>query len=304
MDLTVIIPTYNPHTGRLNRTLNALKAQTLNTDRWELIVVDNNSAVPVPETIAFGWHPKSRLIRESRQGLTYARLKGFEAALGNIIVLVDDDNVLAADYLEQLLRIFGEHPLIGAVGGKCIPQFESQEPVWLKEFYGNLALRDLGEHTLINSWNESYPEAAPLGAGMALRKKGLENYMTKILNRADPILDRTGTSLGSGGDNDMVLEVLKAGWQVGYFPELVLTHLIPEERTKPDYIARLLNQTNCSWIQLLESHGINPWKKIPQWSLPLRKLKAWFTYAAWKNTPAWIRWNGACGTFDGLSKIG
>ncbi|MCO5947676.1 glycosyltransferase [Mucilaginibacter flavidus] len=301
--LSVIIPTYNPDQSRLDLTLDSLKKQTLPFDRWELIIIDNNSSLPVSKMVDLSWHPNWRIIFERRQGLTYARTKGFLEASGDILIMVDDDNMLHTDYLSHTLQIFSEYPFMGAAGGKSIPQFELEPQVWLKEFYGNLALRDLGEEILVDTWNNTYPRAAPIGAGMAIRKHALDGYISKITSNKNVIADRQGSSLSSGGDNDIVLEILKGGYQSGYFPSLTLTHIISRERTNFTYLVRLLNNMNKSWVMLLASHGICPWKKIPAWSVPLRKAKAWFTYKAWSNKVNYIRWSGACGTFDGLSEI-
>lgn len=300
---TVIIPTYNPDEYRLNLTISGLKAQTLSSDQWELIIVDNNSFVPVNELLDLGWHPCAKIVVEKKQGLTYARMKGFAEATGDIIILVDDDNILSPNYLEHSVNIFNDHIFMGAAGGKSIPLFERQPKEWIFEFYGNLALRDLGNESFINQWEHSYPPAAPLGAGMILRKKALENYVAKITLNKNVIADRQGSSLSSGGDNDIVLEVIKAGYQVGYFPSLTLTHVIPAERISATYLARLLNNINRSWIKVLASHGINPWRRVPRWTLPLRKAKAWLTYKAYLSEVHYIRWKGACGTFDGLAEI-
>lgn len=301
--LSVIIPTYNPDPYRLYLTLDSLKKQTLPYDRWELIIIDNNSSLPVSKMVDLSWHPNWRIVVERRQGLTYARTKGFLEAAGDFVLLVDDDNMLQTDYLSYTLQIFSEYPLMGAAGGKSIPKFELEPPVWLKEFHGNLALRDLGEEILVDTWNNTYPHAAPIGAGMAIRKQALAGYISKITSNTNVIADRQGKSLSSGGDNDIVLEIVKAGYQAGYFPSLALTHIIPLERTTVAYLVRLLNNMNKSWIKVLASHDICPWKKIPAWSVPLRKAKAWFTYKACLSKVHYIRWCGACGTFDGLSEI-
>lgn len=301
INLSVIIPTYNPDVERLNKTLNGLKEQTLSFSQWELIVVDNNSSSDFPSQMDVSWQPNSRLVHEPKQGLTHARLKGFAESRGAIIVMVDDDNILAADYLEQVLSIFDQQPKLGAVGGKSIPLFEMEPPEWLSTFYSSLALRNLGEEVIIEGWANKYPSSGPIGAGMALRKAVLKAYMDKASAGKVKITDRTAVSLSSGGDNDMIIEILKAGWLVAYHPALILQHIIPAERMEIGYLARLENNTNKSWVQLLESHGINPWNKIAGWTVPLRKLKAWFTYKAWKSKVNFIRWHGACGTFEGLA---
>lgn len=298
--LSVILPAYNPDMSRLNQTLAGLRQQSLPFKNWELIIIDNNSSPAI--AIDLSWHPNHKLIKELKAGLTYARLKGFENALGAIIVMVDDDNILDKHYLENTLSIFNSNTPLGAIGGKSIPLFEASPPAWLIQFYGSLALRDLGETELIASWQNKYPEAAPIGAGMAIRNQALQSYMGKISGDNKIITDRTGNSLSSGGDNDIVIEILKSGWQVGYFPALQLTHIIPATRMQTRYLAKLINNTNKSWVQLLEDHQINPWPKIPLWSVPFRKLKSWFTYRAWHNSVNYIKWQGACGLYDGLSE--
>lgn len=287
--------------ARLNKTLSALKAQTLALTQWELIIVDNNSTPPVKADVS--WHPDAVILREPVQGLTYARLSGFNAAKNGLLVLVDDDNLLHESYLQNVASIFGKHTGLGAIGGKSLPEFETTPPSWLKEFYGNLALRDLGNEEKTQSWQNLYPAYAPIGAGMAIRKVALASYIKKGETRQHVIADRSGTSLASGGDNDIVLEILKSGWQVGYFPQLVLHHIIPKERMAVAYLAKLLNNTNHSWIKLLHSHGINPWKKIPGWTVPLRKAKGWFAHQAFAGRVNYIKWRGYCGTTDALAGL-
>lgn len=300
-NITVILPTYNPNSSRLERTLDGLKKQSLSFKCWELIVIDNNSDLIL--ALDLDWHPNFRLIREEQPGLTHARLKGFIEAKGDIIIMVDDDNVLNNDYLDQVLTIFSSHPTLGAAGGKSIARYDTKPPKWIKNFHSNLALRDLGDTALFASWNKQFPAIAPIGAGMAIKKDALETYIYRNKFEKIVIQDRKGSTLSSGGDNDIIIEILKAGWKVGYIPDLSLKHIIPKERTSVSYLAQLTNQSNKSWVKLLDHHHINPWQKIPKWTVKLRKIKAWFGYKAWKNEVSYIRWRGACGIFDALSEI-
>jgi len=303
MNISVIIPTYNPNIERLSQTLIGLRNQTLHTDYWELILIDNNSTFEFTNSIDITWHPNSKIIKEPNSGLTYARLKGFKESKNEIIIMVDDDNILNENYLSDAIKILETNTQIGALGGKSIPLFESIPPDWLDEFYGNLALRDLGEQIIKEKWEGNYPKAAPIGAGMVLRRQAIQSYVHKIQSTSSSITDRKGNSLSSGGDNDLVIELMKAGWMVGYFPSLSLIHIIPESRTEVSYLARLVSDTNKSWIKLLESHQINPWNRISEWTVPIRKIKAWFTYKAWQSNVNFIKWKGACGMFDALGRI-
>jgi glycosyltransferase involved in cell wall biosynthesis len=301
LKVSVIIPTYNPCLDRLNQTLLALKQQSLSASKWELIIIDNNSSENFEQRLDLSWHPTAKIVREPKQGLTYARLKGMYESHTDILVMVDDDNVLDSTYLENILILFHQHPQIAAVGGKTVPFFEASPPIWLEEFKGSLALRDLGDVALLSGWENSYPDCAPIGAGMGLRKEALQSYIGKITSGREGFSDRKGDQLSSGGDNDIVVEILKSGWQVGYFPQLTLRHIIPAERMTVKYLARLVNHTNKSWMQLLSAHQMNPWPPVTKTGALLRKAKAWITYMAWLNGPCYIRWRGACGAFDGRS---
>lgn len=301
--LTVLIPTLNPHPERLRRTLAGLAAQTLPPEQWETIVIDNASVPPLrlsdlPET-----RPAStRIVAAPEPGLTSARRRGLEVASGEFAVLVDDDNVLAPGYLSAALEFMHAHPHVGAAGGRCLPEFESPPAAWQTEFLPLLALRDPGSRGEIAapfaaSGPRNYPAAAaPVGAGMVLR---LAAARTWLADSSPGLSDRRGAELTSGGDNDIVLTLLGAGWSVAYVPDLSLTHLIPAERLAPDYLARLNRGIQKSWMQVLRRHRANPWPTIAAWTVPLRQAKAWFTHRAWTSPAARIRWQGACGHFEG-----
>lgn len=305
MELSVIIPTHNPHAERLRRTLAGLRAQTLPITRWETLLVDNASQPEVdPRAFSESAPANLRVVREPQLGLTSARRRGFTEARAPLCVLVDDDNVLAPDYLAHVVRLFGEHPRVGALGGKSLPEFEVEPPDWAREFLPLLALRDAGDQPCISTGlrpagaaHNHYPaKAAPIGAGMAIRRDAALRWLAG----ADASLsDRRGAELTSGGDNDIVMSVMAQGWEVAYFPELVLTHLIPANRLTFDYLLRLNRGIQKSWSQVLARHDATPWPPIAGWTVPLRQCKAWFTHRAWAGPAERIRWQGVCGHFEG-----
>lgn len=299
--VSVVLPTHQPHLARLLRTLNGLREQTLPVSEWELLVIDNGSDPALTsECLSLHWQPAARVIRENELGLTPARIRGFVEARNELIVMVDDDNVLAPNYLALAAERFEHDPTLGAAGGPSRPEFESPPPPWTREFWEMLALRDLGDVEMITAFTDCYPECAPIGAGMALRREAALAWAEEI--RVDPFrrqLDRRGTALVSGGDNDVVLAVLKGGWHVAYFPDWELTHLIPDSRLTADYLTRLAESMNCSWMRLLTWHGVNPHAPLSRVGAALRKAKAFFTRRAWAGPAERIRWRGACGHFEG-----
>ena len=303
--VSVLIPAHNPDPARLRAVLLGLSQQTLPVDQWETILIDNAST-RWPDAAFFASLGLAQLssFAEPSPGLSFARRRGLSAARAPLVVLVDDDNVLDPDYLSQVGRIFADHPRLGAIGGRSAPQFEAEPDPWIREFFPLLALRDLGDRPMISSnlkptgtERAEYPAAAPIGAGMALRRESIQPWLNRF--GQDVLPDRHGAQLTSGGDNDIVFSVLENGWSVGYFPELRLTHLIPASRIQPEYLARLNRGIQHSWMQVLTRHGANPWPQIPAWTVPFRQAKAWITHRAWSSPAARIRWSGACGHFSG-----
>ena len=53
-DISVIVCTHNPRTDYFRRVLNALDAQTLPKNNWELLVVDNASRERLADTLFCG----------------------------------------------------------------------------------------------------------------------------------------------------------------------------------------------------------------------------------------------------------
>lgn len=231
-----MVCTWNPRQDYLQRTLDALARQTLPAELWELVVVDNHSSPPVAER-GFAMPGNARLVLEAQAGLTSARLRGIAETRGEMLVFVDDDNLLAPDYLEVARRIAAEHPKIGVFGGRSLPEFEAPPPEWMKPFWPNLALHDFDEDQWTNRRDFS---CFPCGAGMCIRRDAANRYV--MLVQRDSFrkgLDRSAGSLSSGGDTDIVLETLSGGWGVGRFKELSLLHIIPAARMSVEYHCRL-----------------------------------------------------------------
>jgi len=305
---SVVIPTYNPNESRLARTLSALSAQSLSPTLWETILVNNTSTSFPHETFFTENAPRNlRIVEESHLGLSFARNSGLNHAKADVVIFVDDDNLLAPDYIENALKLMSAHPDIGALAGRIVPEFESPPPPWITEFNITLACSDRGSLPLVSSPHPydqkgqlQYPWFSPVGAGMVLRRAGWEIWQEAFRSGTALSSDRTGNQLTSGGDNEIILILLKAGWQVGYFPSLSLTHLIPKSRLDPNYLARLNFGCSFGFIQALRRHDACPSSPIPRWTLPLRLARAWFRCRAWRGPANRIRWRGLAGHFTAL----
>lgn len=307
--VSVIICTYNPDSGIIKQVIEGLSSQTLNRCLWELIIVDNNSTKPVSQIIDICWHPLAKIITENQAGLTFARKAGFNACTqGALIVFIDDDNVAEYDYLEQALRFNQANPQVGCFGGRSIPVFETTPPNWLAQTGINLGCQDFGSKTYVSAYVDSnfklqhYPEKAPIGTGMVILYEAFAAYIG-TLDDNKLSLGRKGTALSSGEDNDIVITVVKSGYEIAYVPQLLIRHIIPARRYAYTYLKQMAFQSSISWMQVLAMHHINPYSRMPAWTIPIRQLKAWFMLSAWKNKVNYIKWRGACGMFKGLSEL-
>ncbi len=113
--LSVIVPCYRcPNT--LREVIAALKASSLPRDRWELIVVDDNSDDDTP-TVARAHADHVLVTPNGPRGPAFARNLGSTVARGDVLVFVDADVVVAPTTLAQFVEVFASHPDVGAVFG-------------------------------------------------------------------------------------------------------------------------------------------------------------------------------------------
>ena len=229
---------------------------------WELIVVDNASDAPVSQS-AYSVPENARFIHESKPGLLYARVAGIRDARASIIIFVDDDNALNRDYVASAIKIMASYPQLGVAIGKSKPDFEIKPDAWMSEFFGCLAIYDHGDEIRIaKGVSNGYPPFVGGGCGAVFRREALEVFLRQARVTDDVITGRRGSELSSGEDNDIVLNLLAAGWEAGYFPQLELIYLIAAQRLSTNYLGRLNEGIARSWVRVLHRHGLCPWKPI------------------------------------------
>lgn len=308
--LSVVICAHNPRFEIFNQVLDSLISQDLPYTEWELVVIDNKSTSPISENFRFGWHPKARIVTEDMLGLSFARLRGVRESSGSLIVFVDDDNVLDPAFLRTALNFHLRHKEVGCFGGRSLPRFATHPPSWFFETGINLGCQDFGSKEYISDYKldgfkvEAYPSFAPIGTGMVITKEAFLSYQS--LAESDPerlALGRKGKALTSGEDNDIILTLIKNGYEIAYVPTLIIYHLIPTNRYSFDYLKRMAFESNRSWVKVLNMHGISPWKSIRPWTLFIRNVKAWLTLKAWVSELNYIKWKGATGKLKGQSEI-
>ena len=259
--LSVVVCTHNPRVEFLSRTLDALKNQTYPQELWQLVIIDNLSSTAVASLYDISWHKNGKHVVENNLGLTPARLRGVAETTGEVIVFVDDDNVLDAEYLSHVADIARSFPFLGAWGGNIVPEFGGTPPEWTRQFWAMLAIVTVKADVWSNRTDNL--DTTPCGAGMCVRRSVADVYSQRCkdssLRRA---LDRRGSSLGSCGDTDFALTACDINLGTGLFSRLKVTHIIPKERLSPAYLARLAEEMAYSSVCMLSTRGtVEP---IPQ----------------------------------------
>ena len=248
--LSLIIATYN-RAEQLMVTLDSVARQTLSADRWECIVVDNNSKDDTRQRVeAFAAeHPQLNMVYhlEQNQGLSYARNAGIAKAQGDIIAFVDDDERIVPEFVEAYVELFDNKADAMSAGGKIVAEYPTGRPEWMSRYTEQPIANpmDFGSEVRL------FPEyRIPGGGNMAMRRSVFEEV--GVFN---PNLGRTGGCLIGGEESDLFERMAERGMACYYVPRAVMYHIIPKSKLQPDYFERLSYNTGISQRLRAEMRG-------------------------------------------------
>ena len=242
--VSIIICTYNG-AKRLPETLHHLAVQRVPQDlHWEVIVVDNNSSDNTSETVLGEWNkyasaPPLTILHQPMPGVTYAKEKGFKKAAYSYIIICDDDNWLAPDYIATVVRILDTNANIGIVGGWSTGSFETAPPVWFNKFATAYAIGQRRKESTPINW------VATAGAG--IRKDALDKLYQLTFEQ---ILSGPQGKKRSGGEDVELCAAIRAiGYEVYFSTELHFVHFMSANRLTWQYFNRMIhNQSNTQSV--------------------------------------------------------
>lgn len=295
--LSVCLCTHNPDPAILGQVLESLRAQVLDRELWELILVDNASEPPMASRVDLSPWSHAKVLGEPRLGLLWARGRAIEEARGEILIFVDDDNILSKYYLAAALEAMHRHPEVGVAGGANCGRFEKPPPNWTQRFLPSLAVRDCGVESIIDIFPLRHRKWFPCGAGMVVRRTLATQWFQEVVAGPEPgRLGRMGEELSSGEDLALVCHVLESGLALAYFPQLRLDHVIPPRRLTVSYLARLARQSCRSNLPLLLAHGLR--RMLRPWPLEyLAAIVSCVQCGQWHPLTWWVALQGAQGYY-------
>jgi glycosyltransferase involved in cell wall biosynthesis len=230
LDISIVISTYN-RCGLLEGALRALLSQRPADVAYEILVVDNNSTDqtrPLVQSLAMQNREKLKYLFEPKQGLSYGRNTGIDAAKAPIIAFTDDDVRVAPDWAWRIKTGFEANPDIDFLGGRVVPRWPAEPPPWLTNAnWSPLALLDYGDHPF---YVDSGKQLCLIGANFAFGRRAFEKVG---LFKTD--FQRVKDGIGSLEDHEFLLRLWRVGSRGLYMPELLVTAEIEPDRMQKQY---------------------------------------------------------------------
>lgn len=224
--LSVVVCTHDRHDD-LSRCLAAIARLR---DPVDVVVVDSGPSLPA-EHIVREVLPTARYVCESQPGLSRARNRGLHEAACGIVAFVDDDAAPEPDWAGALAAGFIEEA-IACVGGTCAPVFDAPRPRWLSDRllqYAGITRFSGGPRFAERS------SEYPFGANIGFRRSAVAG-----VGGFRETLGRTGGSLLSGEEADLIERLRADGFAIRIEPGARVDHRVSRERCTSGYYWRRL----------------------------------------------------------------
>ncbi len=259
MILSVIIPTRN-RSKILFGTLESIAKQTLHSNLFEVIVVDNGSTDSTRDVVDsfIGKIQNLRYYYDESPGLHVGRHKGLKEAKTDIIVYADDDIETFPTWLEGIAEAFEDKDVM-LVGGKTLPKFEAEPPDWIMKMWlqahpeGNvlfsLSILDFGD-----SIKEINPYFV-FGCNFSIRK----SVILEASGFHPDAMPQVFIKYRGDGESYVWRYIMENGLKTLYCPKALIFHHVPKERMTLKYFYRraYIQGISDSFTKTRKDHGLD-----------------------------------------------
>ena len=220
--ISIIICTRD-RAGELANCLPETVRQAKTFDDVEVIVVDNGSAddtLGVVNRISLELGFRIRYVFEPIPGLSNARNRGRQEAVGRVLAFIDDDVIIGGHWVANIRKHFDSNKS-DCLGGKVLAELGCDPPFQMDDsMLWFFQVTNFGQEPR----RLCYPEH-PIGCNMA--------FGTNIFDSVGGF----DSSLKLYGDEtDFFRRVHEANFSVEYDPNIEVTQLIPSERLTKEAI--------------------------------------------------------------------
>jgi len=251
LDVSILMCSYNGQANIVGSLRAIASLDITSLGGVELIFVDNGSTENMEVLVQSLWetyHAPFALhtFTEKKAGKVSALLTGLTAVRGKYVVICDDDNELASDYLQIGCNYMEQHPAVGVLGGKGMPQASVELPNWFEAVKYNYACGPQASQT----GNVQPERNVVYGAGLWFRKsaydRAVKNGFRFIFNyvRDNP---RMRDMSNGGEDGELCWAIQYQGYEVHYHSELTFIHHIESYKLTTEYYTSIkARKTQCT----------------------------------------------------------
>lgn len=237
--ISVLICTYNGEEKLLSTLAHLTAQQNIEAIDWEIIIVDNASTDGTFKRMLeyvnqSSIKDKITLLNEQKPGKLAALKLGISKSKFSYLLICDDDNWLADDYLIKGFNILENNHKVGIIGGNGKPTNSHQIPDWLVPHLHNYAAAPQFPY----STDITETIGSVYGAGMFIRKI----IYLKVFDLDWPLFlscQRVGQNITSGEDTEICYAAKKLGYQILYDESLKFEHDISPNKINQNYLFRL-----------------------------------------------------------------
>ncbi len=248
---SIVICTHNPNDYVFKKLLSAIEKLDTHLIEHEIIIIDNNSRIPIGDRqFVIDFIKKKgnvEILVETEPGLTSARIAGINVAQYDWLIFFDDDNEPNINYLRNTMLVVDKSPNVGLLGpGRIEVVFTEAVESWLYDVVDLFQERNDQIYKIDNQrhWQSCYP----YGTGLVVKKAVADEYNKRVRSGRYTISDRTGKSLSSGGDIQIVWTGIDMGYFAGVCPLMSLKHNIDVNKANLIYLVRQQYGTASSYI--------------------------------------------------------
>lgn len=297
--VSIVIVSYNTR-ALLQRCLDALQAECrrLSTGLTaEILVVDNASRDGSPEMVERIYGDTSTPVRlfasPVNLGFGGANNLAIEAAAGRYIVLLNSDAFFHEGALEAAIQQMENHRKAGVGGAQLVFEDGSWQPA-ARAFHS--IVRDA---LVLTGMSARYPASRFFGAPDRTWADVNEPAQVDWVTGAFMILRREALAVVGLFDPafflyceevDLCKRMKQAGFEVWYWPQIVVTHLGGESSKR--VVNRTFSKTAATVVEWRMRSTLIYYRKHHGWQAVLARLleDVFYTVRGWRNRLSALRW--------------